>query len=238
MQPEAASTRACEASLVRLGTDHLDLYLLHWRGEANLSEVVTGFESLRAAGRIRAWGVSNFSVRDMEDLFRVQHGDRCTTNQVLYNVGARSVELDLLPWCERHAMPVMAYSPLGGSSLLRDPVLVRIGAARRALADPYSARTTHTGCSVPTAPARRKVSPHVLTRYKVQRFFKVTAWLLVLTIVLLSLGPPSSRPVTGAGNNVEHLLIFLATGAAFGLSYDRRYWLLVVALVAFAAAIE
>ena len=121
--------RACEASLVRLGTDHLDLYLLHWRGEANLSEIVTGVESLRAAGRIRAWGVSNFSVRDMEDLFRVQHGDRCATNQVLYNVGARSVELDLLPWCERHAMPVMAYSPLGGSSLLRDPVLVRIGAA-------------------------------------------------------------------------------------------------------------
>ena len=78
----------------------------------------------------------------------------------------------------------------------------------------------------------------MLTRYNVQRFFKVTAWLLVLTIVLLSLGPPSSRPVTGAGNNVEHLLIFLTTGAAFGLGYARRYWLLVIALVAFAAAIE
>ena len=78
----------------------------------------------------------------------------------------------------------------------------------------------------------------MLTRYNVQRFFKVAAWLLVITIVLLSLGPPSSRPVTGAGNNVEHLLIFLATGAAFGLGYARRYWLLVIALVAFAAAIE
>jgi diketogulonate reductase-like aldo/keto reductase len=121
--------RACEASLVRLGTDHLDLYLLHWRSEANLSEVVTGFEGLRAAGKIRAWGVSNFSVRDMEDLFRVQHGERCATNQVPYSVGARDVELDVLPWCEQHAMPVMAYSPLGGSSLLRDPVLARIGAA-------------------------------------------------------------------------------------------------------------
>jgi len=121
--------RACEASLARLGTDHLDLYLLHWRGEANLSEVVTGFESLRAAGKIHAWGVSNFSVHDMEDLFRVQHGDRCAINQVPYSVGARDIELDLLPWCERHAMPVMAYSPLGGSSLLRDPALARIGAA-------------------------------------------------------------------------------------------------------------
>ena len=102
--------RACEASLARLGTDHLDLYLLHWRGEVNLSEVVTGFESLRAAGKIHAWGVSNFSVHDMEDLFRVQHGDRCAINQVPYSVGARDIELDLLPWCERHAMPVMAYS--------------------------------------------------------------------------------------------------------------------------------
>src|SRR3974390_3058626 len=121
--------RACEASLARLGTDHLDLYLLHWRGEANLSEVVTGFESLRAAGKIHAWGVSNFSVHDMEDLFRVQHGDRCAINQVPYSVGARDIELDLLPWCERHAMPVMAYSPLGGSRLLRDPALARTGAA-------------------------------------------------------------------------------------------------------------
>ena len=78
----------------------------------------------------------------------------------------------------------------------------------------------------------------MFTYPKVQRFFQVTAWLLALAIVVLSLGPPSSRPVTGAGNNVEHLLIFLATGAAFGLGYARRYWLLVIALVTFAAAIE
>ena len=124
--------RACEASLARLGTDHLDLYLLHWPSrDTALSSIVAAFESLRAAGKIRAWGVSNFKVSDMEDLFRVPNGDRCATNQVLYNVGNRGIEHDLLPWCEQHGMPVMAYSPLGGpgASLLRDPTLARIGAA-------------------------------------------------------------------------------------------------------------
>jgi diketogulonate reductase-like aldo/keto reductase len=123
--------RACEASLARLNTDHLDLYLLHWRtGGTNLSGAVSGFESLRTAGKIRAWGVSNFRVRDMEDLFRVPHGDRCATNQVLYNIAERGIERNLLPWCTRHGMPIMAYTPLGGSSLLRDPTLARIGVAR------------------------------------------------------------------------------------------------------------
>src|SRR5450830_301281 len=107
--------RACEASLARLGTDHLDLYLLHWpNGVTDLSGVVTAFEDLRAAGKIRAWGVSNFKVSDMEDLFRIPQGDRCATNQVPYNIGDRGIERDLLPWCEKHGMPVMAYSPLGG----------------------------------------------------------------------------------------------------------------------------
>ena len=123
VQPSRAAengiARACEASLARLGTDHLDLYLLHWRGGiADLSGVVTSFENLRAAGKIRAWGVSNFNVSDMEELFRIPHGDRCATNQVLYNVGNRGIEHDLLPWCEQHGMPVMAYTPLGG----RQPV--------------------------------------------------------------------------------------------------------------------
>jgi diketogulonate reductase-like aldo/keto reductase len=124
--------RACEASLARLGTDYLDLYLLHFRnGIASLAGVVASFEDLRAAGRIRAWGVSNFTVRDLEDLFHIPQGDRCATNQVLYNLGDRSIEHDLLSWCERHGMRVMAYSPLGGhgASLLRDPTLARIGAA-------------------------------------------------------------------------------------------------------------
>jgi diketogulonate reductase-like aldo/keto reductase len=124
--------RACEGSLARLGTDYLDLYLLHWpNGVTNLSAVVRAFEGLRSAKKIRAWGVSNFKVGDMEDLFRVPDGDRCATNQVLYNLGDRSIERELLPWCERHDMPLMAYSPLGGggSSLLSDPTLAQIGAA-------------------------------------------------------------------------------------------------------------
>ena len=124
--------RACEASLKRLDTDHLDLYLLHWpKGVTNLSSVVIQFEDLRSAAKIHAWGVSNFKVSDMEDLFRIPNGDRCATNQLPYSLGDRGIERDLLPWCEQHAMPVMAYSPLGGpgASLLRDPTLARIGAA-------------------------------------------------------------------------------------------------------------
>jgi diketogulonate reductase-like aldo/keto reductase len=125
--------RACDASLGRLGTDHLDLYLLHWpTRHTELASIVAAFESLRAAGKIRAWGVSNFKVGDMEDLLRVSDGDRCATNQVLYNLGVRGIERDLLPWCEQHGMLAMAYAPLGGApsaSLLRDPTLARIGAA-------------------------------------------------------------------------------------------------------------
>jgi diketogulonate reductase-like aldo/keto reductase len=125
-------TQACEASLARLGTDHLDLYLLHWpNGVSDFSHVVRTFEDLNAAAKIRAWGVSNFTVRQMEDLFHVPQGDRCATNQVPYSLDDRSVERELLPWCVRHGMPVMAYSPLGGpgANLLRDPTLGRIGAA-------------------------------------------------------------------------------------------------------------
>jgi diketogulonate reductase-like aldo/keto reductase len=124
--------RACEASLTRLGTDHLDLYLLHWPQKAvGLPSIVAAFESLRAKGKIRAWGVSNFTVLDMEELFRVPDGDRCATDQVPYSISDRRIERDLLPWCERHGMPVMAYSPLGGAGakVLSDPTLARIAAA-------------------------------------------------------------------------------------------------------------
>ena len=124
--------RACEASLARLDTDHLDLYLLHWpQGITDFSGVVRAFEDLRSAGKIRAWGVSNFKVSDLENLFRIPQGDRCATNQVPYNLSDRSIEHDLLRWCEQHGMPVMAYSPLGGpgATLLRDPTLAHIGAA-------------------------------------------------------------------------------------------------------------
>ena len=126
-------TRACEASLGRLGTDHLNLYLLHWpNGVSDLRHVVTSFESLRAAGKIQAWGVSNFKVRDMEKLFRIPKGNLCATNQLPYSVADRNIERDVLPWCEKNGVPVMAYSPLGGpgAKLLRDEALSRIANAR------------------------------------------------------------------------------------------------------------
>jgi diketogulonate reductase-like aldo/keto reductase len=124
--------RACEASLARLGTDHLDLYLLHSPvASAQFSGVVAAFEQLRAAGKIRAWGVSNFDRGQMEDLFRVPDGHRCATNQVAYSLHNRRIERDLLPWCTEHNMPVMAYSPLGGDNnlVVGDRALAQIGAA-------------------------------------------------------------------------------------------------------------
>jgi diketogulonate reductase-like aldo/keto reductase len=127
-----AIPRACAASLSRLGTSYLDLYLLHWSIPSTLFPgVVAAFERLRAVGKIRAWGVSNFNRNQMEDLFRVPDGHRCATNQVPYSLYDRRIELDVLPWCVQHNMPVMAYSPLGGdnSPLLNDRTLAQIGAA-------------------------------------------------------------------------------------------------------------
>src|SRR3974390_459125 len=153
--PRNGIARACEASLARLGTDYLDLYLLHWpNGVTDLAGVVTAFENLRSAGKIRAWGVSNFKVNDMEALFRVPQGDRCATNQVPYNLGDRGIERDLLPWCERHGLPVMAYSPLGGpgSDLLRDPTLARVGAAHACSAAAVALAWTMRGGNVIAIP--------------------------------------------------------------------------------------
>jgi diketogulonate reductase-like aldo/keto reductase len=124
--------RACQASLSRLGTNALDLYLLHWPvPNSQFSDVVAGFEQLRAVGKIRAWGVSNFNTSQMEALFDIPNGNRCATNQVPYSLNNRDIERDLLSWCTQHDLPVMAYSPLGGenSRLITDHTLAQIGAA-------------------------------------------------------------------------------------------------------------
>jgi diketogulonate reductase-like aldo/keto reductase len=123
--------RACAASLDRLGSEYLDLYLLHWPvPSAQFPGVVAAFEQLRAAGKIRAWGVSNFNVGQMEDLFGVPDGHRCATNQVPYSLNNRGIERDLLPWCKQHNLPVMAYSPLGGDNnlVIADRTLAQVGA--------------------------------------------------------------------------------------------------------------
>ena len=117
--------RSCDASLRRLGTDRLDLYLLHWRASTPLAETIEQFDGLRRAGKIVRWGVSNFDVDDMAKLADTT----CAANQVLYNPEARGIEFDLLPWCARRSMPVMAYSPIGqGGALLRNPALTAVAA--------------------------------------------------------------------------------------------------------------
>lgn len=129
----AGIAKSCAASLKRLGTDHLDLYLLHWPGRHPLDETVAAFERLRAAGTIRYWGVSNFDVDLMEELAALPQGARCATDQILYHPDERGPEFDLLPWCRNHKMPIMAYSPLGqGGRLLRSPALAAIARRHRA----------------------------------------------------------------------------------------------------------
>ena len=114
--------RACDGSLARLGTDYLDLYLLHWpNGITDLSGVVAAFQDLRSKGKIRAWGVSNFNVSDMERLISVPHGDGCATNQVPYSLRDRAIEHDLLPWCARRAIPSHGLLATRGSEKNYDP---------------------------------------------------------------------------------------------------------------------
>jgi diketogulonate reductase-like aldo/keto reductase len=137
--PQNASRRgvaaACARSLQRMRIERIDLYLLHWRGSVPLAETIAGFEDLRGAGKIGAWGVSNLDTDELEELRRVPGGAGCASDQVLYNPEARGIEFDLLPWCARHAMPVMAYSPVGqGGALLRAPAM--LAAARRHAATP------------------------------------------------------------------------------------------------------
>ena len=115
----AGSIRACEASLKRLGTDRIDLYLLHWRGSVPLAETVKAFDALKAEGKILHWGVSNFDTDDMEELTDAG-GSAVETNQVLYNLESRGIDFDLIPQCTARGLPVMAYSPLGQGGLARD----------------------------------------------------------------------------------------------------------------------
>lgn len=125
---KAGTVAACERSLKRLGTDRLDLYLLHWRGKYPLAETVEAFEGLKAAGKIRHWGVSNLDGDDMDELLAVPGGEAVAANQVLYNLSRRGIEWDLLPSLQRRGVPVMAYSPVEQAKLLRERRLAALAA--------------------------------------------------------------------------------------------------------------
>lgn len=155
----AGVAAACERSLKRLGVERIDLYLLHWRGGHPLAETVAGFEALKRQGKIGAWGVSNFDVEDMDELFSVPGGRNCATNQVLYNLARRGIEAGLLGWSRKHAMPIMAYSPLEQARIPAKPELAAVASRHGAtpaqimlafamrdantIAIPKSTRTAH-----------------------------------------------------------------------------------------------
>nr|WP_026989606.1 aldo/keto reductase [Fodinicurvata sediminis] len=124
--------KACERSLERLGTDRLDLYLLHWRGGTPLRETIEAFEELVTAGKIRHWGVSNFDVSDMEELMALRDDTAVQTNQVLYNLTRRGIEWDLQPWCRERQIPIMAYSPIEQGRMLDNPGLQGVAARQDA----------------------------------------------------------------------------------------------------------
>src|SRR5882724_6103745 len=133
--PENATRRgtiaACERSLKRLKTDHIDLYLLHWRGGPALADTLAAFAALIEDGKIRHWGVSNFDTDDMEELWGLD-GDGCATNQVLYNLSRRSIEYELVPACRNRHIPIMAYSPIEQGRLLRHAALKDIASRHNA----------------------------------------------------------------------------------------------------------
>jgi diketogulonate reductase-like aldo/keto reductase len=126
------AVRACEQSLRRLRTQHLDLYLLHWRGNVPLAETLAAFDELTRAGKIRSWGVSNFDVADMQELLGLAGGAATATNQVLYNPQRRGIEYDLLPLCQARRIAVMAYSPIEQGRLLAHPAIAAVARRRGA----------------------------------------------------------------------------------------------------------
>jgi diketogulonate reductase-like aldo/keto reductase len=123
----AGAVAACERSLKRLNTDRIDLYLLHWRGSVPLAETMEAFVSLRRAGKIRHYGVSNLDVAAMQELWAVKGGAGTAANQVMYSLARRGIEFDLLPWCRERRVPIMAYCPLDEGRLLRNAALQDFG---------------------------------------------------------------------------------------------------------------
>ena len=134
--PENATERgtiaACDRSLKRLKTDRIDLYLLHWRSSPPLAGTLDAFAALKRDGKIRHWGVSNFDMSDMEELWGLPGGGDCASNQVLYNLRRRGIEHDVLPWCQKKTIPIMAYSPVEQGRLLDHRALAAVAKAHDA----------------------------------------------------------------------------------------------------------
>src|SRR5438445_6291404 len=126
----AGTIKACEASLKRLRTEHLDCYLLHWREDLPLADTFRAFETLREQGKIKRWGVSNFDVDDLEEAHALVGDGAITCNQVLYHLNERSIEHRVIPWCERHGVAVVAYSPIGSGALPKSRKLDELARAR------------------------------------------------------------------------------------------------------------
>ena len=139
--PSNASRRgtitACERSLKRLKTDHLDCYLLHWRGSYPFAETVAAFDELVAAGKIRSWGVSNFDADDLDELLEVAGEGKIACNQVLYHLQERAIEHAVIPWCEQHGVAVVAYSPFGHDDF--PSARSKAGEVLQAIADAHKA---------------------------------------------------------------------------------------------------
>lgn len=129
VHPDNASfngtVKACEQSLRRLNTDFIDLYLLHWRSSWPLEETVMALDLLRQSGKIRMWGVSNLDLPDLEKIMTMPEGNQCAANQVLYNLGERGIEYDLLTWSQQHNMPIIAYTPMGQRNMLKNSALMQ-----------------------------------------------------------------------------------------------------------------
>ena len=136
VMPGNASRRgtvaACEKSLKRLKIDQIDLYLLHWPSAVPISETVDAFVTLKNAGKIRHWGVSNFDADEMKELVSLPDGKAVAANQVMYNLKRRGIEYDLIPWCAQRGIAIMAYSPLDQGKLLRSRELEQIAARHKA----------------------------------------------------------------------------------------------------------
>jgi len=128
----AGVVKACEASLKRLKTDRLDLYLLHWRGSVPFAETMAGFDDLVQAGKIQGFGVSNLDLKELTEWLAVSRADKTLANQVQYSLNQRGVDFDLLPWCLDRRIALMAYCPLSQGAILQTPAIKRVAARHRA----------------------------------------------------------------------------------------------------------